>query len=65
MIDHIFSTKRRGQYPQIRLLNGIKTKAAISLPVNCHCKAIAAVLFIPYYLGTLPRRVGVSATKEV
>ena len=33
--------------PQIRLLYGIKSKAAISLTFDLHCKSIAAVFFIP------------------
>ena len=37
-----------GLYPQIRLLYGIKSKAAISLPFNLHHKSIAALFFIPY-----------------
>ena len=37
----------QGLYPQIRLY-GIKSKAAISFPFNIHCKAIAALFFIPY-----------------
>ena len=37
-----------GLYPQIRLLYGIKNKAAISLPYNLHCIATAALFFIPY-----------------
>ena len=35
-------------YPQIRLLYGIQSKAAISLPFNLHRKAIAALFFVPY-----------------
>ena len=36
-------------YPQIRLLYGIKSKAAISLSFNLHCKVIAALLaLVPY-----------------
>ena len=34
--------------PQIRLLYGIKGMAAISLPFDLHCKAIAALFFISY-----------------
>ena len=33
--------------PQIRLLYGIKSKAAISLTLDLHCKAIAALFSIP------------------
>ena len=36
-----------GLYPQIRQLSGIKSKAAISLSFNLHCKAIPALFFIP------------------
>ena len=36
-----------GLSPQIRLLYGIKSKAAINLTFNLHCKAIAAFSFIP------------------
>ena len=46
-------------YPQIRLLFGIKTKAALSLPFNVHCEAMAAKCFVlnsvlSSYLKTLP-----------
>ena len=38
-----------GLYPHIRLTYGIKSKAAINLPFNLHCKSIAALFFIiPY-----------------
>ena len=36
-------------YLQIRLLYGIKSNAAISLPFNLHCKSIAALFFTQYW----------------
>ena len=47
-------------YPQIKLLYGITSKAAISLTFNLHCKVIAALFSIPYshptlYLRTLQK----------
>ena len=43
--------------PQIKLLYGIMSKAAISMTFNLQCKAKAALFFIPYRrpsLRTLP-----------
>ena len=37
-----------GHSPLIGLLNGIKSKAAISLNCDLRCKAIAALFFISY-----------------
>ena len=36
------------EWAQIGQLYAIKTKAAISLTFDLHCKAIAALIFIPY-----------------
>ena len=43
-----FAQQVLGHSPQIGLLHGIKSKAAISLTFDLHCKEIAALLFIPY-----------------
>ena len=37
-----------GMYSQIRLLNGIKSEAAIRLSFFVHCKSIAILFIIPY-----------------
>ena len=44
----LLSTSFTQLYPPIRLLYGKKRKAAISMPFNLHCKAIAALFFILY-----------------
>ena len=40
--------KKYGLSPQIRWPYGMKSRAPISLPLNLHCKPIAASFFIPY-----------------
>ena len=42
----------KGLYPQLRLLYGIKSKAAISLTFDLHCEAIAALFFMTYMYNT-------------
>ena len=54
---HISSSSSGRQCPQIRRQYGIKSKAAINLTFDSHCKTIAALFFIMYcrlFLRTLP-----------